>query len=74
MKRDVKAERHCLDMLILNFGKTRTDVWLRYMRFERYAGEPKNVSRLHDDAVAKLNPELLDDFAALFNFFSNGVV
>lgn len=44
------------------------------MRFERYAGEPKNVAKLHENALATLKPELLDDFSALYNFFSNGVV
>lgn len=61
-------------MMILNFGKVRTDVWLRYMRFERNVGEPKNVSRLHQNALATLNPDLLDDFSAQYNFFSNGTV
>lgn len=74
MVRDVESERNCMEMLIMNFGKTRTDVWLRYMRFERYAGEPKNVAKLHENALATLKPELLDDFSALYNFFSNGVV
>lgn len=74
MKRDPKEERHCLDMMTSNFGKTRTDVWLRYMRYERYVGEPKNISLLHQRALSTLNPELLDDFSALYNFFSNGVV
>ncbi|XP_031627058.1 U3 small nucleolar RNA-associated protein 6 homolog [Contarinia nasturtii] len=74
MKRDVEKERECMDKLIEHFGKSRADVWLRYMRFERNAGEPKNVSKLHKTALATLNPELLDDFSAQYNFFSNGVV
>lgn len=74
MIRDAESERICMENLILYFGKTRTDVWLRYMRFERFAGEPKNVSKLHKNALATLNAELLDDFSALYNFFSNGVV
>ncbi|XP_055310345.1 U3 small nucleolar RNA-associated protein 6 homolog [Sitodiplosis mosellana] len=74
LKRDLDSERHCLEMLILNFGKTRTDVWLRYMRFERNVGEPKNVGRLHKSALATLKPELLDEFSAMYNFFSNGDV
>lgn len=74
MTRDPESERFCLENLIANFGKSRTDVWLRYMRFERFAGEPKNVNNLHKLALATLKPELLDDFSALFLFFSNGVV
>lgn len=74
MKRDPKSERYCMEMLILNFGKVRTDVWLRYMRFERNAGEPKNVSRLYENALATLNPEHLNDFTTMYNFFANGVV
>lgn len=74
MKRDVKSERNCLEMLILNFGKVRTDVWLRFMRFERSVGEPKNVSKLYENALATLNPELLEDFLSLHNLFINGVV
>lgn len=72
--RDVSAERKCLENLINYFGATRTDVWLRYMRFERNVGEPKNVGRLHAKAVNSLKIDLLDDFSALYNFFSNGVV
>lgn len=56
------------------FGKTRTDVWIRFMRFERFAGDPKNVAKIHKSAIANLKPELLDDFGALYNFFLNGVV
>lgn len=74
MIRDPESERYCMEMLISNFGKSRTDVWLRYMRFERHAGEPKNVSDLHKKALNTLKTELLDDFSALYNFFVNGVV
>ena len=74
MKRDPESERKCMENMKTNFGKTRTDVWLRYMRFERYAGLPKNIDTLHKDALATLKPELLDDFSALYNFFDNGVV
>lgn len=72
--RDLEAERKCLEMLILTFGKTRTDVWLRYMKFERSVGEPKNVSRLYKNAMSTLNPDLLQDFLSLYNLFINGVV
>lgn len=74
MKRDVKAERNVLEMLILNFGKEKTDVWLRYMRFERTVGEPKNVSKLYDQATNVLKPELLEDFQSLHNLLISGVV
>lgn len=74
MKRDVKAERHCLEMLIANFGRQRTDVWLRYMKFERSFGEPKNVSKIYEKAMQRLNTELIDDFLSLHNLFINGVV
>lgn len=74
MKRDPESERTCMENLKKNFGKTRTDVWLRYMRFERYAGIPKNNDALYKEALTTLKPELLDDFNALYNFFHNGVV
>lgn len=74
MTRDLDAERKCLEMLVQNFGKVRTDVWLRYMQFERYSGEPKNISNLYVTALNALNEELKEDFTALYNFFSNGVV
>lgn len=61
-------------MLVLNFGKVKTDVWLRYMQFERFSGEPKNISNLYVTAMNTLNEELKEDFTALYNFFSNGVV
>lgn len=59
-------------MLTLNFGKVRSDVWLLYIRFERDFGDPKNVGRLYQNAMAALNPNLLDEFSTLFNAFSNG--
>ena len=74
MTRDLDAERKCLELLVQNFGKARTDVWLRYMQFERYSGEPKNISNLYVTAMNALNDELKEDFSALYNFFSNGVV
>lgn len=74
MKRDPQTERKCLENLIEQFGKTRTDVWLRYMRYERSVGTPKNVMGLHQRALETLNPKLLNDFSAQYNFFTNGVV
>lgn len=44
------------------------------MRFERNVGDAENVSRLHKRALATLKPELLDDFSAMYNFFSIGDV
>lgn len=70
----MEAERFCLDMLVLSFGETRTDVWLRYMKFERTAGEPKNVSKLYEKALATLNQNLLQDFQSLYNLLINNVV
>lgn len=61
-------------MMVFNFGKTRADVWLRFMRFERNVGDPKNVSRLHKNALERLNPDMLNDFSAQYNFFSNGTI
>ncbi|XP_031620644.1 U3 small nucleolar RNA-associated protein 6 homolog [Contarinia nasturtii] len=72
LQRDVESERNCLELMTFNFGKTRPDVWLRYMRFERNVGEAKNVSRLHQRAISSLKSEFLDQFSAMFNFFSNG--
>lgn len=59
-------------MLTMNFGKIRTDVWLRYIRFERDVGDPKNVGRLYQTALAALNPDLLDEFSRQYNLFLNG--
>lgn len=71
-KRDLKSERRCLEMLTMNFGKIRADVWLRYIRFERDVGDPKNVGRLYQTALAALNPDLLDEFSRQYNLFLNG--
>lgn len=74
MKRDVKAERNCLEMMIMSFGKVKTEVWLRYMRVELSAGEAKNIGKLYERAMAMLNPELLEDFVSLHSLFISGVV
>lgn len=73
MIRNPEIERNCMKNLILNFGKIRTDVWLRYMRFERFAGDPTNVSELHKNALATLNRELLDEYRMLYKSFCNEV-
>lgn len=74
MKRDVKAERNCLELMVMNFGKVKTDVWLRYMRFEMTAGDVKNIAKLNERAMAILNPELVEDFSSLYNLFMNSLV
>lgn len=74
MIRDVKAERHCLETMVTIFGNNRTDVWLRYMKFERSFGEPKNVSKLYEKAMNRLEKEYHKDFLTLHNLFISGVV
>lgn len=69
MKRDADCERRCLYMFTLNFGKTRPEVWIRSMSFERDAGDPKNISKLHKNALDTLKPELLDEFSAVYIAF-----
>lgn len=74
MKRDVKAERNCLELMVMNFGNVKTDVWLRYMRFEMTAGDVKNIGKLNERAMTLLNPELVEDFTSLYNLFINSLV
>lgn len=74
MKRDIKQERLCLTLLVTHFGRHRTDVWLRFMKFERSFGDPKDVGKIYDRALINLDPELQDDFQSLHNLFINGVV
>lgn len=59
--------------MVHTFGASRTDVWVRYMRFERDTGDPLNVSKLHQRAQMSLKAHLKDDFNALYNFFSSNM-
>lgn len=69
--RNEDAERKCLENLVLHFGRTRTDAWIRYLQFERCAKQ-KNVKKVHDAALATLKAELLDEFWTFYNSFQHG--
>lgn len=74
LRRDTDFERGILEAMTRNFGETQSEVWLRYMKFERTVGEPKNVSHLYDQAISKLKPDLHDDFLSLHSLLINEIV
>ncbi|XP_055913455.1 U3 small nucleolar RNA-associated protein 6 homolog [Eupeodes corollae] len=62
LKPDIEKVRICYENSLFDFGKTRTDVWIDYIKFERDQGEPKRVSSLCERAKITLMPLFVDNF------------
>ncbi|XP_063228189.1 U3 small nucleolar RNA-associated protein 6 homolog [Bacillus rossius redtenbacheri] len=65
--------RKCFNTACEQFGKTNTDVWLQYVKFEHEHGEEKCVSELYWRAVKTLEPSHTDTFISEFNFLRTGL-
>lgn len=48
--------------MILAKGKTTTDIWYEFMKFERDFGETKNVGLLTTRALNTLDKHLISNF------------
>lgn len=62
LKPNVQKIRECYENAVLDFGKTRTDVWIDYVKFERDQGEPKRMSAVCERAKNTLLPLFVDNF------------
>lgn len=58
--------RKCYENAALQFGKTNTNVWIDYIKFERDFGEPKRMTLIFEKAKDCLTAEYVDDFIAEF--------
>lgn len=61
---DLKEWRYCYENMILAKGKSETDIWYEYMRFERDFGEPKLVGMLNNRALVELERPLATNFSS----------
>ncbi|CAH1398068.1 unnamed protein product [Nezara viridula] len=59
---NVNCARHVYETAVNQYGKSNTDVWLWYIKFEAKFGEPGRVSKIYDVAVKTLNSHLVDAF------------
>ncbi|OXU21679.1 hypothetical protein TSAR_004042 [Trichomalopsis sarcophagae] len=50
------------EMMILQFGKESTDVWVEFITFELKHGEPSRVGTLYNRAITTLKPSMADNF------------
>ncbi|XP_024215874.1 U3 small nucleolar RNA-associated protein 6 homolog [Halyomorpha halys] len=65
-KYSLKYLRLVYDTAINQYGKTNTDIWMRYLRFESKWGKPDLVPKIYDQAVKTLNSNLVDVFISEF--------
>lgn len=61
---NLKEWRFCYENMILAKGKSETDIWYEYMRFERDFGEPKFVGILNSRALVELERPLATNFSS----------
>lgn len=61
-KVDMKYARQVYETAINQYGKSNTDVWLWYVKFETKFGEQERVAKIYDQAVKTLNSPLVDSF------------
>nr|CAD7261308.1 unnamed protein product [Timema shepardi] len=65
--------RKCYDLACEQFGKTNTDIWMEYVKFEHIRGDAKNVSNLYLRAIKTLEPMQTDSFISEFNLLKTGL-
>ncbi|XP_037931962.1 U3 small nucleolar RNA-associated protein 6 homolog [Teleopsis dalmanni] len=68
---DMDRWRLCYVNAVFYFGKTNTQVWIDFIKFEREHGEPKNVSTLYDRAKNTLETELVDNFISEYTLLTH---
>lgn len=62
LKPDTEKVRYCYENSVIDFGKTRPDVWIEFIKFERDYGQPKKMAMLCERAKNTLSPMFVDNF------------
>ncbi|CAH1398063.1 unnamed protein product [Nezara viridula] len=62
-----KNSRVVFETAVNQFGKTNTDVWMWYVKYESKFGKPDVVSRIYEQAIKTLNTHLVDVFISEFH-------
>ncbi|PNF31407.1 U3 small nucleolar RNA-associated protein 6-like protein [Cryptotermes secundus] len=68
-----KHVRKCCEMACNQFGKSNTDVWMEYIKFEQERGNAKRVSEIYMRAVKSLDPVYSDSFVTEFSLLKTGM-
>lgn len=68
-----KHVRRCYEMACNQFGKSNTDVWMEYIKFEQERGDAKRVSEIYVRAVKSLDPVYTDSFVTEFSLLKTGM-
>uniref|UniRef100_A0A1B0GGJ7 U3 small nucleolar RNA-associated protein 6 homolog C-terminal domain-containing protein n=1 Tax=Glossina morsitans morsitans TaxID=37546 RepID=A0A1B0GGJ7_GLOMM len=63
---DKSRWRKCYENATHYFGKTNSQVWIDYIKFERDQGDPKNMAHLYERAKSTLDKQLVDNFMTEF--------
>nr|XP_024215873.1 U3 small nucleolar RNA-associated protein 6 homolog isoform X2 [Halyomorpha halys] len=66
-KVDVKYARKVYETAVNQYGKSNTDVWMWYVKFESKFGKPDLVPRIYEQALKTLNNDLVDVFISEFH-------
>lgn len=62
-----KSCRQVYETAINQFGRTNTDVWMWYIKFETNFGKGLEVPRIYEQATKTLNSDLVDVFISEFH-------
>ncbi|XP_066901466.1 U3 small nucleolar RNA-associated protein 6 homolog [Halyomorpha halys] len=66
-KVNVKYARQVYETAVNQYGKSNTDVWMWYVKFESKFGKPDLVPRIYEQALKTLNNDLVDVFISEFH-------
>ncbi|XP_069701593.1 U3 small nucleolar RNA-associated protein 6 homolog [Periplaneta americana] len=69
----LKYVRKCHEMACDQFGKTNTEVWMEYVKFEQKKGDAQKVTDIYMRAVKNLDPEFTDTFISEFSLVKTGM-
>ncbi|XP_071442395.1 U3 small nucleolar RNA-associated protein 6 homolog [Hetaerina americana] len=66
-KVNLKHARKCFELACDQFGKSKTDVWMEYIKFEMHKGCPENITQIYQRAQETLDDLKSDSFVSEFN-------
>lgn len=67
---NVTESRKCFDLAMKLYGKTRPNLWLEYIKFERDFGDVKKMNVLFSIARLELDPIYLETFVSQYELLT----
>ncbi|XP_046403619.1 U3 small nucleolar RNA-associated protein 6 homolog isoform X2 [Ischnura elegans] len=70
---NLKHARKCFELACDQFGKSNTDVWMEYVKFEMHKGSPENITAIYWRAKKTLDSLQGDIFVSEFSLLKTGM-